>query len=316
MTTPSTPPREHRGNPGVFTSGDKTCENAWCALYVIPEGVPAGNYALNLWTSAGESDSAATNAFALRAEVNGPSAGVCGTTGCPSTAVDNTTFQPCSTIAEAGFAADPQCPEIHGDQYMGIYVDSGGSGGTCPDPGTRYEQSSVNNPVYPADAVNSAEPCADFYLAQVAPSYAGKTMTITLFDPGEGATAIRILQPDGTAASFTYQTDDTNAEDGCPGSVMPYSCAPYVSDDDNDPPTQPVTCICDPGTKVPNLSGRVSASKYNDRYLEIQVPIADAAILDQNGGWYEVQYYFGSASVSDRTTWSVNIGGNPIHLVD
>ena len=162
------------------------------------------------------------------------------------------------------------------------------------------------------------EPCASFYLAQVAPSYAGKTMTITLFDPGEGATAIQILQPDGSPASFTYQTDDTNAEDGCPDAVTPNSCAPYVSDDGNDPPDpdNPVTCICDPGTKVPNLPGRTSASKYNDRYLEIQVPITnDQAVLDANGGWYKVQYVFASQSVSDRTTWSVTIGGNPIHLI-
>jgi Putative Flp pilus-assembly TadE/G-like len=302
-------------NPGVFGSGDTTCEDAWCSLYVIPAGSQAGNYHLNLWTTAGEPDSAATNAFALRAQTNGPSV-VCQFT-CPSTAVINPatdTFLPCSTIAEGTFTADPQCPEIHGDKYMGIYVDSGATS-TC-DPGPRQEWLSVNGQPPAATTVTGPEPCSNFYLAQVAPSYAGKTMTITLFDPGEGATAIQILQPDGTPASFTYETDDTNAEDGCPSSVAPNSCAPYVSDDGNDPPTNPVTCICDPGLQVPNLSGRVSASKYNDRYLEIQVPITtNLATLQANGGWYKVEYVF-TSTVSDRTTWSVNIGGNPIHLVN
>ncbi len=101
--------------------------------------------------------------------------------------------------------------------------------------------------------------------------------------------------------------------------MAPNGCAPYVSSDNNtDPPgpNDPVTCICDPVTKVPNLAGRTSASKYNDRYLEIQVPItSDLAVLEANGGWYKVQYVFASASVSDRTTWSVTIGGNPIHLI-
>jgi len=38
-------------------------------------------------------------------------------------------------------------------------------------------------------------------------------------------------------------------------------------------------------------------------------------VLAQNGGWYRVVYIFNGASVSDRTTWDVSIGGNPIHLV-
>ena len=64
------------------------------------------------------------------------------------------------------------------------------------------------------------------------------------------------------------------------------------------------------------MPGRISASKYNDRYLEIQVPITNnVATLTANGGWYKVNYVFAAGSVSDRTTWSVNIGGNPIHLV-
>ena len=103
----------------------------------------------------------------------------------------------------------------------------------------------------------------------VDPGYAGKTMTITLFDPGEGATAIQILQPDGTPASFTYQTDDTNAEDGCPNAVAPNSCAPYVSDDGQDPPdpNKPVTCICDLARSPGPEPART------DQHLEVQRPL-------------------------------------------
>ena len=297
------PPGGSPSSPGVFGSGDTTCENAWCALYVIPAGAQPGNYHLNVWTLAGEPDSAGTNSFALRAQVNGPTA-VCQFTCTSQDLVNPATnpFQPCSTIVEGSFAADAQCPEIHGDKYMGIYVDSGAVGAPC-NPGPRQEQSGT---------VTGNEPCANFFLAQVAPGDAGKTMTVTLFDPGEGATAIQILQPDGTAASITYQTVDTNAQDGCPNAVAPNSCAPYVSDDGNDPPnpSDPVTCICDPGLHVSNLPGRVSASKYNDRYLEIQVPITDnLATLTANGGWYKVNYVFATGAVSDRTTWSVSLPG-------
>jgi hypothetical protein len=292
-----------RSSPGVFGSGDTTCENAWCSLYVIPAGSQAGSYHLNLWTLAGEHDSAGANAFALRALVGiGPTP--CGFT-CTSASVvnpANDTFQPCSTIAEGPFAANPQCPEIHGDTHMVIYVDSGAMATPC-NPGPRQEQSGT---------VTGNEPCTNFYLAQVAPNDAGQTMTITLFDPDAGATAIQILQPDGTPASFTYQTVDTNAEDGCPSAVAPNSCAPYISDDGNDPPdpNNPVTCICDLGLRDPPLSGRVGGGRYNDRYLEIQVPVtSDMATLMANGGWYTVQYVFANSSVSDLTTWSVSLSG-------
>ena len=47
---------------------------------------------------------------------------------------------------------------------------------------------------------------ATFYLAQVDPVYAGKTLDIMLFDPGEGASSIEILDPNGNPATFTWTT--------------------------------------------------------------------------------------------------------------
>ena len=125
---------------------------------MIPAGAQPGNYHLNLWTTAGEPDSAATNAFALRAQVGGPT-DICSVTCGPANVVNPATdpFVPCSTIAEGTFAADPQCPEIHEDKYMGIYVDSGATGTPC-NLGPRREQPGT---------VTGNEPCANFYLAQV-----------------------------------------------------------------------------------------------------------------------------------------------------
>ena len=297
-------PGESRSDPGVFASGDPTCENQWCSLYIIPAGSPAGNYRLNLWTSADEPYSTGTNQFSLRALVgDGPPP--CGQT-CTSTSVDDSgDFVPCSTISENGRPADPLCPEIEGDTSMSIYVNAPGTA-QCTTAAPRLEQASVGGPI---TSVTSPEPCATFYLAHVNPDYAGKTMTVTLFDPGEGATAIEIVQPDGQLAQFTYQTVDTPAEDG------PDSGAAYVSDDGNDPPTGLVNCICNTGLKPGPLAGRSSPSQYNDRYLEIQTTLPSPSVLAQNGGWYRVVYVFNGASVSDRTTWDVSIGGNPIHLV-
>jgi hypothetical protein len=323
------PPDASTSDPGVFLSGDTTCENSWCSLGTIPSGSTPGNYQLHLWTQADEPNSYGSNQFALRAVVgDGPGVGnACGANGSLSSctgAVDTTTFTPCSATAEYGLTADPQCPEVHGDDAMSIYVNSAGTA-TC-NPGPRQEQPP------PANPVTTDEPCSTFYLAQVSPDYAGKKMDILLFDPGEGATAIRVLQPDATPgietddipgvspASFTYETCD-DATGGCPGlspgldGPSPVPASDFYSSDGLDPPKGTTTCICDPGLKPGPLPGRASPSQYNDRYLLIQTTVPSAADLAANGGWYMVEYTFGGGSVTDRTTWGVSLLGSPVHLV-
>jgi hypothetical protein len=207
---------------------------------------------------------------------------------------------------------------------MSIYVNSAGTA-TC-NPGPRQEQPP------PANPVTTDEPCSTFYLAQVSPDYAGKKMDILLFDPGEGATAIRVLQPDASPgietddipgvspASFTYETCD-DATGGCPGlspgldGPSPVPASDFYSSDGLDPPKGTTTCICDPGLKPGPLPGRASPSQYNDRYLLIQTTVPSAADLAANGGWYMVEYTFGGGSVTDRTTWGVSLLGSPVHLV-
>lgn len=65
------------------------------------------------------------------------------------------------------------------------------------------------------------------------------------------------------------------------------------------------------------MSGSSSASNFNDRKLELSVTLPDAAGLTTNGGWFKVEYEVGSnsESLTDRTTWSVNIRGAALHLV-
>jgi hypothetical protein len=333
------PPGASTAEPGVFVSGDTTCENSWCSLGTIPAGSPPGNYQLHIWTQAGEPDSTGTNQFALRAEVgDGPGFGnYCGASGASSSppfsscdgAVDTGPFTPCSTIAENGLPADPMCPEVHGADAMSIYVNSAPST-TCT-PGPREEQDSQGSAVDDVSA-STPEACATFYLAQVSQDYAGRKMDILLFDPGEGATAIRILKPDpagsnptGTdgipdvsAANFTYETCD-DAVSGCPGlppdldGPSPVSASDFYSSDGNDPPEAATSCICDPGLKPGGLPGRASPSQYNDRYLWIQTTVPPD--VSGNGGWFMVEYTFGGSSVSDRTTWAVGLEGSPVHLV-
>ena len=178
-------------------------------------------------------------------------------------------FATCTSIVGAtGYSAS--CPQIHGVGDMSIYANLGGSAGST----------------------------ATFYLAQVAALHAGKTMQLTLFDSGEGATKIEVLDPNGNPATFNWRTPcnpPTSASGGCSGSN--------------------VTSLNVSGTGTQPYTGLQSTSKYNDRrmILDIRLP-ANYTTVYGTKVWWQIRYTVGT-SASDRTTWSVNIVGDPVHLV-
>jgi hypothetical protein len=68
-----------------------------------------------------------------------------------------------------------------------------------------------------------------------------------------------------------------------------------------------------------------NGSSFNNTWIEITVPLlttygqpdtcgttSDQPCLWQ-GGWWQVQYNVTAGN--DTTTWSVNVNGNPVHLV-
>ena len=129
-----------------------------------------------------------------------------------------------------------------------------------------------------------------FYFAQIDPEHAGKTMVITLFDPGEASmnSYLRFLSPQGGTyhrATFTWASND-----GRTGS----------------------------GTEVQTANS--SGALFNNRILTIEIPLpADYATadLDPDGlgedGWWKVEYDVRAGN--DTTTWEVALRGNPVHLV-
>ena len=184
-------------------------------------------------------------------------------------AYTGSTFASCTTIGgQTGYSAS--CPQVHGVYDMSIFA-------------------------------NGASATSQFYLAQIDPVHAGKTMRVTLFDPGEGSTTLRIRDPNGTAASFSWFTQcnpPTPPTGGCSGSGTSLSVANSGS-----------------GSQTQPYSGLNGSSKYNDRYVIIDIPLpANYAALYGNNRWWKVEYVAGS-NPTDRTTWSVNIVGDPVHLV-
>src|SRR5581483_7375813 len=144
----------------------------------------------------------------------------------PGTGGAGTGAAACTSISgQTGYSAT--CPQVHGIDAISIFANLGGTSGSI----------------------------ANFYLASIDPVYAGKIMDVSLFDPGEGATNMKVLDPSGNPASFTWDTPCTNppaaATGGCSG-------GPTTSLDVSGTGTQPVS----------NLS---SSSKYNDRFLNLHV---------------------------------------------
>ena len=130
-----------------------------------------------------------------------------------------------------------------------------------------------------------------FYLAQIGQENAGKTMEITLFDPGDvsGNAYLRIKSPDGN--SYNYATFSWTADNGTSG------------------------------TNVTSIQTASSGGSYfNDRVITIDVSLPSnygATGLTPPGetqaGWWKIEYQVSGGN--DTTTWQVAIRGSPVHLV-
>jgi hypothetical protein len=247
------------------TTGCSSYQNQWVTLYqfVNPS---KGQYYLQIQdptASPGVNTNRTSNQFAIRARYDGSlkNAGD----------VAPSAWAKCSTIndpnGKPAYRAD--CPQIHGYKDMGVYAGIAGSQ-------------------------------ASFYLTSVGPDYNGRKMEVTLWDPGEGASSIELLNPAGNAVSFDWASIDcgttgvSSPSGGCTGTNTSLS----VSGNG----TQP----------GPN---RLSTSKYNDRPIKLTVQLPSNIATAYGGNtWWKIRYTAGT-SPTDRTTWSVQIPGDPVRLV-
>jgi len=148
-----------------------------------------------------------------------------------------------------------------------------------------------------------------FYMAQVDKTTgAGKTLTIDLFDIGDSTAGyIQILSPDTSGSqpvlvtNFSYTTYNY---DSSGNEVSPGNCRSGTSD----------SCSGALRNRITVANGS-NQSSFNNTWIEITIPLGTnygANGLWQNG-WWQVQYNVTAGN--DTTTWSVNVNGNPVHLV-
>ena len=144
-------------------------------------------------------------------------------------------------------------------------------------------------PIY----ANGASADSQFYMARVMPYDAGRTLRINLYDMGEANSAgtLQILPPAEYASTFS----------GCS----------FSRDDNAALNVTASTCT---------LNNVLASAGYNGRLLTIDVPIPTnytCSTSSQTGCWIKIRANFPSAtSVTDATTWSASILGNPIRIVE
>ena len=134
-----------------------------------------------------------------------------------------------------------------------------------------------------------------FYLAQIPAVHAGKTLEIKVHDLGDvgGDAFIHVLMP--TAAGYSQATFSWTATGG-------------------GPPTSGTNA-----TQIQVASG--GTNRYNNQLITIDIvlPINYAAPTppgEPGPGWFKVEYDLSNGGGgNDTATWSVNIRGNPIHLI-
>ncbi|MFI5393696.1 MAG: hypothetical protein ACHQY1_08170, partial [Myxococcota bacterium] len=126
---------------------------------------------------------------------------------------------------------------------------------------------------------------ANFFLSDIGPEHKGKKVVITLWDPAEGGESIRVRRPTGTN-TWTNQTFDWTSTNG------------------TRPGASNATSI--------DVTGTV----FTNHMITISFTLPTTYAPPTDNEWWQIGYTFsGTVPVTDRTTWSVSIVGDPVHLV-
>ncbi len=164
--------------------------------------------------------------------------------------------------------------------------------------------------VYGLGAMESFTPlpggtASTFYLGQIDAVHAGKTVVISLWDPGDTGSLsanVQIMVP-GTsgysAASLKWSSAKGTTNSGAS------------------------SCNGQKGTGTSITANTGTSQKFNGCWVTIEVPIpsdysAPTPPGEYEPGWWKIKYTIGGTSSDtsfDVTTWQVSIRGNPVHLV-
>jgi hypothetical protein len=138
---------------------------------------------------------------------------------------------------------------------------------------------------------------SQFYLAQIPPYYAGKTLELNLWDAGDISPltgSLSVMMPSTTVGTWTPVNMSYSAGSAA-GSCSPPSAS---------------------GSGVSSVVARNSSGvSLNACWLTLDVVIPSNYTAPQSG-WWQIKYAMsGNGTANDVTTWTAHILGNPVHLV-
>jgi hypothetical protein len=143
---------------------------------------------------------------------------------------------------------------------------------------------------------------SSFYLAQVPKFYAGKTLELNLWDPGDTS----------PLAATLYVQVPTPA--GWSNTPFTYSAATGTTNSGKNSACNTNSNLTSGNNSVQTSTG-ASLGLFNGCWLTLDVPIPPGYNGDQNGWWKILYSMSGNGTSSDVTTWTAQILGNPVHLI-
>ncbi len=163
---------------------------------------------------------------------------------------------------------------------------------------------------------------ATFYLAEVGPQYAGKTLVVDLWDPGDssGQSTIYPMKP-STNPAVPGPVVNVAATD-CSYTASPAPNAPQTTSAGGATGRQEATAhASDTSPSCGIITHNGSSSQFNGEWLKIRINVPSGytctvginPVTTGNSCWWGIQYQF-AAATTDVTTWAARIEGNPVHL--
>ena len=154
---------------------------------------------------------------------------------------------------------------------------------------------------------NSTSNTSLFYLANISSEYAGKSLVVDLYDPGDGSCG-------NGCSGFTMQfrTPPGGAPAAIPGNSAGSIACKYNSKGSTT--IGPATPNTSNNCTIKTLNAGSSSGIYNGLWLRVAISIP-ANYTCTTDCWWTVKYNFSSGTSTDRTVWTVTLLGDPVHLV-
>jgi hypothetical protein len=162
-----------------------------------------------------------------------------------------------------------------------------------------------------------------FYLAEVAPTFAGKVLAVDLWDPGDVSSGTATIYPKMPSASAPRPV--ANAPATCTYTSSPDPNAVHTGSPAWGPTGEQIDTAhaSDSATRCAVNTAPVGVSqRFNGEWLHIriQIPPDYTCTVGVNpettagSCWWGIEYAF-SAQPYDVTTWKARVEGNPVHLL-